>query len=432
MQQTAGKVFARRYFYEEFLAGLMTERVLRSCNFLTLLGEDFRELEHLQNLGVPLYRIFSVESELDVFRRQRTRAAAEDLDVVLHFGELAEYIHSYQHTDHSISIFNLDICGQFLKDVDPVLGELLLFARRNPKSVMATYSIGARDNETLMEGMKSLVLLLWLAPEVTDRLVRHLYSQYRSVDLPGSDRSRDKVAKNMLLRALFWLRSHMEHIMVGSYTLGLTDEKAIHDALGEQAEVWRQFVAVSATPLRYDDVLAKVESLPRPEFGSVRMDMSFGDVELLTYASNNGFYHNCYFATYEHDGSTVALDTWLVETAATIRRNQAQIVDGDGNLCASTHGRIAVHTDVVEMWDARPLSAELRTIAVPPPATPLEGNGTGAKAAQEELPPETVEKIRALAREHPEITSRQISAKLSLRVPMAKVAAHVAVARRKT
>jgi hypothetical protein len=431
MQQTAGKVFARRYFYEEFLAGLMTERTLRACNFLTLLGEDFRELEHFAALGIPLYRVFSVEADHKIYRRQKARAKAEDLEVVLHLADLTEYIHGYQHTDHRISVFNLDICGQFLKDIDPILGELLLFARRNPSTVMATYSTGARDRATLMEGMKSLVILLWLAPEATHRLVRHLYSQYRSAELPCEGRDRDRVAKNMLLRTLFWLRSHMEHIMVGSYSLGLTSEETIHKALAEQNQVWQQFITSCKAPFTYEQIVEAVESIHRPTFGAVRMDMNFGEIETLTYASHNGFYHNCYFATYEHDGSTVALDTWLVETAAAMRRNAVQLIDGEGNQYSSTHGRVAVHTDVVEMWDQDDLKSNLRLVAVPPPPVSSEASGLVAAVAQDELPPETVRQIRELAQQNPDMKSSEISEKLSLRVPMAKIAAHVAVARRK-
>jgi hypothetical protein len=307
----------------------------------------------------------------------------------------------------------------------------LLFARRNPSTVMATYSTGARDRVTLMEGLKSLVLLLWLAPEATHRLVRHLYGQYRSAELPTQDRDRDRVAKNMLLRTLFWLRSHMEHIMVGSYSLGFTSEAVIHDALKEQNEIWERFIASCQSRFSYEGIIETVEAMHRPTFGDVRMDVSFGEVELLTYMANKGFYHNCYFATYEHDGSTVSLDMWLVEASVELRRNHILLVNADGNICPSTHGRIAVRTDTVELWDRSDLQSNLRLVAVPPPSIPLEGNGTAAVAAQEELPPQTVEQIRALAREHSDMSSREISERLSLRVPMSKIAAHVAVARRK-
>ena len=123
---------------------------------------------------------------------------------------------------HDISVFNLDICGSYLRAVDPVLGKLLLHVRQNPRTVMATYSSAGRDRPQLMEGLKSLVTLLWLAPDAIDRLARQLYAQYRSTQLAESDRNRHEVAKNMLLRHMFWLRSHMEHIMIGAHELEMS------------------------------------------------------------------------------------------------------------------------------------------------------------------------------------------------------------------
>jgi hypothetical protein len=430
MKQTAGKEFARRYFYENFLASLMTPRQLRSSTFLTLLGEDFREIELLERLGVPLYRVYSVEKDLSIYERQRVRNRHEDWGVALYYGDLSEYIHSYLVSEHSISVFNLDICGSFLKHVDPVLGKLLLFARRNPSTVMATYSSAGRDNLQLKEGLKSLVILLWLAPEVIDHLVRNIYSQYRSATLGESDFRRHEVSKNMLLRHLFWFRSHMEHIMLGSYSLGVTSEELIHGALAEQDRAWRQFLSNCTFPLSYSDVCEAVLRLPRPVYGTVRMDMTFGDVEFLTYAANDGFYHNCYFATYEHDGPTVSLDTWLVESSMNLRRNRIILVDPQGNRYPSTYGRIAVNTDEAVFWTRADLSPDLRRVPVPPSTAQVPETDQSPDVPETELTPSTIEEIRKLARKG--LNAQQISEKLSLKLPIPKVAAQVAVARRRS
>jgi hypothetical protein len=430
MKQTEGKVFARHHFYEVFLPGLMTLRTLRSCNFLTLLGEDFRELKHFENLGVPLHRVFSVEADDKVFKAQRRRIAEEELELMPSHCDLADYIQGYRHTEHSIDVFNLDICGQFLYDVDPIFGELLLFARRNPKTVMATYSTGARDRPTLKEGLKSLVLLLWLAPEVTDKLVRHLFSHYRSAALPGNRRARDEVSKNMLLRTLFWLRSHMEHIMLGSYSLGLTPREALCEAMSEQNRIWHQFVTTSEAPLTYEQIVDTVAVMHRPTFGQIQMDMNLGDVELLTYASYSGFYHNCYFATYEHDGSTVPLDVWLAESSVAMRRSPVLLVDENGNVVPSNHGRLAVATDTTQIWDRREIPANLRLLPIPSLATQEDEGRPVATGGEDELSPETAKLIRDFAREHPDLSSLEISARLSLNLPMKRVIAQVAVGRR--
>jgi hypothetical protein len=92
---------------------------------------------------------------------------------------------------------------------------------------------------------------------------------------------------------------------------------------------------------------------------------------------------------------------------------------------------VAVDVEAVMLWDREDLNPNLRLIAVPPSSAQEQGSDAATEAAHEELTPATVEQIRALAREHPAMTSREISVKLSLRVPMTKIAAHVAVARRK-
>jgi hypothetical protein len=431
MQQTQGKVVARNWFYQYYLPSILSPRTLRSSNFLLLLGEDFRELELLEELGVPQYRTFSVERDQKIFHWQRTKARRDDLEVVLHFGDLSEYIQDYLRTEHRISVFNLDICGPYLSGIDPALGKLLLFARRNPSTVMATYSSAGRDRAQLMEGLKSLVVLLWLAPEAVDRLVRHTYGQYRSVELGERRQGRDEVDVNLMLRHLFWFRSHLEHIAVGATSLGATSYESVVRLMSEEERIWQQFLSKATFPLTYEAVTETVMALPRPELDDVRMDVSFGDVQFLTYAANNGFYQNCYFATYEHDGSSLSLGTWMVESARTLRSNNIVIIDVNGEQCPSTYGQVAVYTDKAVVWSKADLSADLRMIAIPPPSADrqIREEEACSTVTSDELTTETIEQIHALAREGK--NSREISEKLSLKLPLAKIAAQVAVARRK-
>lgn len=430
MKQTAGKIFARNYFYNNFLASLVSPRQLRSCNVLTLLGEDFREIELLEGLGVPPYRVFSVEKDHDIYRRQQAYNRRNELGVALFYGGLSDYIHDHLH-HHDISVFNLDICGSYLKAVDPVLGKMLLFVRRIPNTVMATYSSAGRDRPQLMEGLKSLVTLLWLSPDAVDRLVRQIYAQYRSAQLAESDRNRNEVAKNMLLRHMFWLRSHMEHIMIGAYELDVSSYESVSASLVEQEKTWQQFLSRCSFPLTYADVVRIVSELPQPQQSEhVRMDLDFGDVEFLTYAANDGFYHNCYFATFESSGSTVALDTWLVESSKSLRRGEIVLIDTNGNRYPSSYGQIAVNTDRAVLWMKDDVSADLRRIPLPP-KTALTPVIAIRERTEVNLDASTVEQIRALARENPDMTAAQIATQLSLKMPMANVIAQVAVARRK-
>lgn len=426
MKQTAGKVFARRYFYLNYLASFVSPRKLKESNVLTLLGEDFREIELLNELEIPPYQVFSIERDHTIYRKQQVVNREEGYGAALYYGELSDFV--FTHLRHQqIAVFNLDICGSYLRAVDPVLSELLLHVRRMPHAVMATYSSAGRDQPQLMEGLKSLVILLWLAPEVVDRLIRQLYGQYRSVNLSDSERGRDEISKNMLLRHMFWLRSHMEHIMIGTHALGLTRSGVVGAAFAEQEAVWSRFVASYETSVTYGDVIRFVEAQPRPDLERIRMDLDFADVEFLTYAANDGFYHNCYFATYESTGSTVSLDTWLVESSKSLRRNRLTLIDTHGERYPSLFGTIAIDTDAACLWKGSFPKAPLRQLAIPP-VEQLAPVVTGSPCPQVE--PSSVDLIRELARDNPKMTAREISQRLSLQLPIQQVVAQVAVARR--
>jgi len=112
-----------------YLASFMTPRQLKNSNVLTLLGEDFREISLLSKLGVPSYRVFSVERDPDIYRRQQVTNREDGNGAALYHGELSDYIHTHLR-HHDVSVFNLDICGSYLRAVDPVLGELLLHVRK--------------------------------------------------------------------------------------------------------------------------------------------------------------------------------------------------------------------------------------------------------------------------------------------------------------
>ena len=161
------------------------------------------------------------------------------------------------------------------------------------------------------------------------------------------------------------------------------------------------------------------------------MDLDFGDVEFLTYAANDGFYHNCYFATFESSGSTVSLDAWLVESSKSLRRNEVVLVDANGNQYPSSYGLVAVDTDRAELWVKDDVKSDLRKVPLPPKvsSSPIVADCEPAETAS--LDVSTVEQIRTLARENPTMTAAEIATRLSLKMPRQKVVAQVAVARRK-
>src|SRR5579862_4899163 len=128
MWEAPAKALVRSYFYRQFLPSNLPASLLRSGDYLVLLGDSEKEEGLLDELGVAPYRIYSVEHDLDVWMRQSKRAQTGELQVVLYYGELIEFITNYLQTNQRFLVLNLDICGAYMNAIDPVLYTILLFA----------------------------------------------------------------------------------------------------------------------------------------------------------------------------------------------------------------------------------------------------------------------------------------------------------------
>lgn len=444
MKETAGKTAAREYFYRSFLPSVLTPRLLKSSNYLLLLGENFLEMELLAELGVPPYRVFSVERDKQIYDKQRRLNQREEFGVALHYGSLEEYLRSYRFSDHKFGVFNLDICGSNLRHIDPALGEILLFARRNPRSVVATYTSAGRDRLQLQEGLKSLAFMLWLHPEATANLVSELYEQYRGSELFGTEKNRETVGKNMVLRHFFWLRSHMEHIAIGSYMLGNTSSGNVRRLMELQEMVWSQVVRGSKIPLTYRQLRKLSDSAARHVVPKIVMDLEFTDIQTITYAAYNGFYQCCYFATYDLAEDTLGLEDWLERAAKALLDNPVLTVNGDGEFCRSTYGKLTLGANIGDMvvWEKPDLSSGLRRLGIPPAAPELPSlvhqEVQDSDQETEEPEPESdngrlsesvIAQIRRLARSG--LNTNEIVQRLSLNERhRGSVSAYIAVTRR--
>ncbi len=424
MRETAGKAFARKYFFECYLPGVMSPHTLRNSNFLLLLGEDFRELPHLKALDIEPYRVFSVERDLDVFQRQKAINQKDDLGFALYYGELADYIRSYMFTNHQISVLNLDICGSFMNGIDPVMGKLLHFARRNSSTVMATYSSAGRDKPMLEEGVKALILLMWLAPSAVERLVQTMYDSYAVENFAGQKSATEDLCKNMVLRHMYWLNSYLHHVLIGSYELGYITEDEIQAAFNEHRQLWLDFVEYQGEePITFGDIIEFTDSYKRPQFQDVNVDMSFGDVQLMSYSANQSFFQNCYFVTFECSGDLIPLQTWLVETALLMRRNEVLVVDAMGNYCLNP---IAVESLYkVVLWKNKFGKPSMVLPTIPPnaktstdlvkikPVNSERKSRPNDRTAVDNISEKQARTIKAMARKG--LNSNQICAKMGLR-----------------
>jgi hypothetical protein len=441
MKETAGKAAARSYFYRAFLPSVLSGRELRNSNFLLLLGENFLELELLADIGVPGYRVFSVEREREIYDKQRSKDQQEESGVVLQYAELEEYIRQHLVTSLKFEVFNLDICGTYLRGIDPAMGEILLFARRNPLSVVATYTSAGRDRHQLQEGLKSLAFFSWLSPQATYNLVEVLYQQYMASDLGVRDRNRSAVCKNMVLRHLFWLRSHLEHIAMGSYLLGQTPAAALQRLTSVQDQIWHTMLEQGRFPMKYGQIRKLASRSANRNLPAIAMDLGFKEIQALTYSAHNGFYQMCFFATYEVQKQPLDALGWYELAVQAVLESPVLTINAQGEISRNPYGQIEPRSPVetIDLWDKPDLQADLRRLSVPPiaplvsahqaePEVPVEE--AEAKSANGRLDEATVAQIRRKAAAG--LRTADILAELNID-PACKgsVAAYVAVSRRR-
>lgn len=191
MRESIGKGVARKIFFEEVLPAEFSHESLANGNVLLLLGEEPRELPYTDALGIPRTQIWSVERISKIYRKQ----IRQKLGVHLNFGEMKRFLIGTLHSNQEFLIFNLDVEGSYLSQLDAAMAPILLLCLRNPETLVGSYSSISRDTEMLWEGVKSLAIFLWLSKELTLETFKSLYRQY---ELAGS-----RSPVNMVLRDFF-------------------------------------------------------------------------------------------------------------------------------------------------------------------------------------------------------------------------------------
>lgn len=303
MRESIGKGVARTLFYRECLPSWLSPEQIRSGNYLVLLGDEPRELTHLDALSVPRARVWSVERVARVYHHQ----LASNLGVSLYYGEMSEYLDYLLHANQGFLVLNLDIEGSYRANLDPAMTSVLLFCWRNPETVVATYSSIGRDTEALWEGIKSLATLHWLAPEETREAFATLARRYEESGFTEPVR--------MALRDLFWIRSHLEHAVIASGIVQTTPLPAVGGLLQAGEAVWAAVRELDRSPLRLgavQDAVERVALMPTHEYPAV--GVSLAGMMNVIYNAEPPWSHRCYFAKFAAHDEPVECREWVRET----------------------------------------------------------------------------------------------------------------------
>lgn len=426
MLQTAAKALVRNYFYQQFLPSHLSKQLIRSSNYLVLLGEGGEEEKMLGLLGIPDYRVYCVEHDPRVFSALSQRCRKGSFKGVLYFGELAEFISHYLHMNQRFGVLNLDVCGTYKSGIDPVMTEVLLFARRNPRTVVATYSNAGRDRPQLTEGLKSLVICNWLSPDATTAVVDELYGRYRAAGLSPT------VSFNMVLRHLFWVRSNLEHALGGAVAVGVTQSAAARLLLGQTDDIWTRFVQSAPKKLTYRSIAKLIGRLPNYRGGKKLLDLGIKQLSITSYKATAGFYHVGWFALYGRIEALPAQE-WLEMALSSLVAQPLRFADKAARTLLAIEAASESVVASLEVSTAKELKLATRKLTLPPPSRELqeleESTFLEPTPSPEDAEPiDMVPLIRQLAQQG--FSTDEIVQQLPQPAKRSSVTAHVAVARR--
>lgn len=359
MQFTATKSLVRGYFYREFLPSHLTAEQLGRAEFLVLLGDDDMERLELDELDIPGSHIHSVEHTPSVFSRQLLRNRNNESPVNLYLRNLDSLVSEYLHSNKRLQVLNLDICGSYLTCIDPVMTQILRFARRNTRTVIATYTNVGRDREQLREGLKSLAICHWVAPEATKRAVDALFNRYVAAKLS------QEVSLNMVLRHLFWIRSHLEHVLLSGVSSGVSRGEDAAMFLQAFEQCWEQTSKSVTAPVSYNAWLQAVDVQALPTLPALKaFDLSIQEVTAATYAAANGFYHTGWFTIYSHV-SPMTAQKWLEQALQALTASPLLFAAHGASRLTQLGGVTGLQLGKLPVWKAASLGGKCRQALIP-------------------------------------------------------------------
>ncbi|MBI2645255.1 hypothetical protein HYW94_03740 [Candidatus Uhrbacteria bacterium] len=327
MLQTPGKNTARDILYREYLTNALTPIQIRSAAILLLLGEEPREIPYLDAFGVQHNRIYSIENDLRVYNIQRDL----DLGIHLRYQDMKKFLMSHLRKENRFAFLNLDIEGTFRHNLDPSLTEVLLYCLWFPETAVATYTTVGHDEYMLFEGIYSLAILLWLAPDETEECIATLEKRYAEAGYEN--------AFSLVLRDLFWIRSHMEHACAATCRHGMAPHEHLNKLLSCEAFIWAYMLSFKKTPMRFDALqkaIGQLSTYSNPEKRAVMTQFPYcgihiSDLRHLIYRGDHVWSQKCYFAKFENISTNpMELRLWVVETLRRFVETPLTFIDQKG------------------------------------------------------------------------------------------------------
>jgi hypothetical protein len=357
VKESAGKSIEREIFFAECLVDWLTPEQIRQGAYLLLLGDKPRELAYTDGLEIPRRQIYSVERNQGLFKKQsRQRTGAK-----LFHGELIPHLQSLLRGKREFLVLRLDVEGSYLSQLDPAMTPVFLLCWRNPETVIATYSTVGRDTEMLWEGVKSLVILLWLAPELTRAVLASLLEQYASYEEPV----------NMALRDFFWIRSMLEHAFIASEVMGVAEAQTAVDWFVHADLLWASVARWRRKPLRLrmieESVALAVANSPAKREIILHPPPSLGiEIDRLNRVVYNGvqsWSQMCFHARLQVLPEAIDCREWLVrllrkfltEPLTFVRKDGTRDVGVNGGKPLSPDTVIYSRTDLYEKFNPRHL-----------------------------------------------------------------------------
>jgi hypothetical protein len=359
VKQTATKALARSYFYREFLPSRLTPDQLANGQFLVLLGDTDLELTLLRELGVPGGNIHSVENDRKLYLKQLRFNRDRDEPVRFYNKSLENLIAEQLHSNKQLLVLNLDIYGAYLSAIDPVMTQILRFARRNTQTIIATYTNVGRDRQQLLEGLKSLSVCLWLAPDATMFTVNRMYSRYVSAGMSSN------VAFHMVLRHLFWVRSHMEHVILSAITVGQVSGDLAAEFLGRLENCWQQATIPFMGSMTYGALVRTVLSLDRPGRLPKIFNLVIQEVDLVTYAARGGYYHHGWYTVYGKLKRSVSADVWLTDALLKLTAKPLLFANHGADRLMSFDTMNGTQLEYLTIWSGDEFGTAGRSLLIP-------------------------------------------------------------------
>lgn len=294
MKESKGKASARKYFYEEILAGCFSSEELWSKDCLVLLGEEKRELPFILSKN-----IVSLERNRKIFLRQKRE---QDERIRYYNCEAVDYLAKLHRAKKDFAFLNLDVEGTYFNQINPAISSVLLYALKNPAVLVATCSTIGRDTEVIWEGIKSLAIFLWLAEKETLEFVQKRYTSYRIAKYENPIR--------MVVRDLYWLRSHLEHSLVVSTSLGAIESGSMKMFFWTEEIIWKKII--NSQQCKINSMLDLIQENPVivKNLEEIKLSVGINFISQVVYKAAHPWKQAIYVARYQKFSEPIDCSDW--------------------------------------------------------------------------------------------------------------------------